>query len=53
MNKPGVRFTVSRHNSYDDIREVVACLGELAGGRPLDLGGRGWRARHRAGARFL
>jgi 7-keto-8-aminopelargonate synthetase-like enzyme len=31
MNKPSVRLTVSRHNSYDDIRELVACLGELAG----------------------
>jgi hypothetical protein len=29
MNKPSVRFTVSRHNSYDDIRELLACLGEL------------------------
>jgi 7-keto-8-aminopelargonate synthetase-like enzyme len=35
MNKPSVRFTVSRHNSYDDIRELVAGLGELAGERPV------------------
>jgi hypothetical protein len=35
MNKPSVRFTVSRHNSYGDIRELVACLGELGGGRPI------------------
>jgi 7-keto-8-aminopelargonate synthetase-like enzyme len=41
MNKPSVRLTISRHNSYDDIRELVACLRELAGGRPLVSAGVG------------
>jgi 7-keto-8-aminopelargonate synthetase-like enzyme len=31
MNKPSVRLTISRHNSYDDIGDLVACLAELAG----------------------
>jgi 7-keto-8-aminopelargonate synthetase-like enzyme len=42
MNKPSVRFTVSRHNSFDDIRALVACLGELASEGPrvmADVGG--------------
>jgi 7-keto-8-aminopelargonate synthetase-like enzyme len=34
MNKPSVRLTISRHNSCDHIRELVACLRELAGARP-------------------
>jgi len=34
MNKPSVRFTISRHNSFADIRELVGCLGELA--QPAD-----------------
>ncbi len=37
MNKPSVRFTISRHNSYDDIRELVANLGELASEKTGDL----------------
>lgn len=49
MNKPSVRFTISRHNSYEDIRELVANLAELAGVAPkvsgiLDLAADGTRA---------
>ena len=34
LNKPSVRFTISRHNSYEDINGLVACLAELAGSQP-------------------
>jgi 7-keto-8-aminopelargonate synthetase-like enzyme len=27
LNKPSIRFTVSRHNSFDDIRDLVDALG--------------------------
>jgi 7-keto-8-aminopelargonate synthetase-like enzyme len=30
LNRPSVRFTVSRHNSFADIRDLVACLAKLA-----------------------
>jgi 7-keto-8-aminopelargonate synthetase-like enzyme len=28
VNKPSVRFTISRHNSLADIREMIDCLAE-------------------------
>ncbi|HEY7375808.1 MAG TPA: aminotransferase class I/II-fold pyridoxal phosphate-dependent enzyme [Polyangia bacterium] len=34
LNRPSVRFTVSRHNSFADIRDLVACLAKLAEGAP-------------------
>jgi 7-keto-8-aminopelargonate synthetase-like enzyme len=35
VNKPSMRFTVSRHNSFDDIRELVDALVGVAARKPL------------------
>jgi 7-keto-8-aminopelargonate synthetase-like enzyme len=35
VNKPSMRFTISRHNSFADIRELVSALGEVMARRPL------------------
>ena len=34
INKPSLRMTISRHNSFDDIRSLVACLAELTATQP-------------------
>lgn len=31
VNKPSLRLTISRHNSFEDIRDLVLALSELAG----------------------
>jgi 7-keto-8-aminopelargonate synthetase-like enzyme len=41
MNKPSVRFTISRHNSLADIRDMVASLAETAVRRPALAAGAG------------
>ncbi|HXU80477.1 MAG TPA: aminotransferase class I/II-fold pyridoxal phosphate-dependent enzyme [Polyangia bacterium] len=48
MNKPSVRLTISRHNSYEHIRELVACLAELAGDRSAVLAGHGHQQARRS-----
>jgi 7-keto-8-aminopelargonate synthetase-like enzyme len=45
LNKPSVRFTISRHNSYEDIQGLVASLAELAGAEPRVSGIRGLGAK--------
>lgn len=35
VNKPSIRFTVSRHNSFDDIRDLVDALADATARRPL------------------
>ena len=38
INKPSMRFTISRHNSFADIRDLVNALGDVAARRPLYSG---------------
>jgi 7-keto-8-aminopelargonate synthetase-like enzyme len=38
VNKPSMRFTISRHNSFADIRELVNALAEASARRPLVSG---------------
>lgn len=35
VNKPSIRFTLSRHNSFQDIRDLVDALAELSERRLL------------------